>query len=178
MRFPGPEKCQWCGTYSLINKPSSPCLDCINSNNAKVFSNKALPIIHIGRKMSTDIAKGIAAYFVMWHNAQALYRRQYTHLLTVMAFDELSNGPIDLEYVPEPEDPMDIILDMLYPQVSVVTKEELDEMPTLERVREDRNRRTPGIDALRTGVQQGYSLSPITYVAAVDIINSAQQHAL
>ena len=52
-------------------------------------------------------------------------------------FDMLSNGPIDLKYVPEPEDPMDIILDMLYPRVGVVTKEELDEMPTIASLRDD-----------------------------------------
>ena len=130
-RFPLPAKCRWCGTTSSINKPSSPCLECINSNNVKVFCIKALPMIQIGRKTSIDIAKGIAAYFVPWHNAQALYRRQYLHLITVMDFHVLSNGPIDLKYVPEPEDPMDIILDMLYPRVDDVTKEELEEMPAI-----------------------------------------------
>ena len=120
----------------MINKPSSPCLECINSNNAKMFGTKALPLVQIGRKTSEDIAKGIAAYFVPWHNAKALYKRQYLHLITIADFDMLSNGPIDLKYVPEPEDPMDIILDMLYPCVEDVTREELEEMPTLARLQD------------------------------------------
>ena len=132
---------------SLINTPSFPCWECVNSNNAKMFGTKALPLIQIGRKTSEDIAKGIAAYFVPWHNSQALYKRQYIHLITIAKFDMLSNGPIDLTYVPEPEDPMDIILDMLYPQVDSVTKEELQEMPAVVRLQEDgRHRGTMVVD--------------------------------
>ena len=46
----------------------------------------------------------------------------------------LSNGPINFTYTPEPEDPMDIILDMLYPEVGPeIDKEERDEMPAPKR---------------------------------------------
>ena len=86
--------------------------------------------MQIGRKTTVDVAQAVAAYFVPWHNAQALWRRQYVHLIVVMELWKLSNGPINLKYTPEPEDPMDLILDMLYPDVGPdVTKEELDEMP-------------------------------------------------
>ena len=121
----------------LIYKPVSPfwpCLECINDNNARAFSAKALPLVQIGRKTTAEVAQSIAAYIIPWHNAQAAWRRQYVRLVGAMEFWKLSNGPINFTYTPEPEDPMNIILDMLYPGVGPeVTKEELKQMPPPKR---------------------------------------------
>ena len=128
--LPVMSRCRWCNKMSLINKPTSPfwpCVECINNNNATLFSNKALPVAQIGRKTTADVARTIAAYFVQWHNVQALWRRRYLHLIMAMKFWELSKGTIDPM---DPMDPMELIVDMLYPEVGPgVSKEELDEMP-------------------------------------------------
>ena len=135
-RLPRPKECRWCGARSIINRYWTlsvfPCTDCINRNNAKVFSNKALPMAHLARKTSADVGRNIAAFFVPWHNTRALHQRQYLHFITSRRFDTLLFGPgfqIDYRYVPEPEDPMDIILDMLFPPVIDVTYEEMEDMP-------------------------------------------------
>ena len=52
------------------------------------------------------------------------------HLVLAKKSWELGKGLTDPRYVPKPEDPMEVIMDMLYPDVGPgITKEELDMMP-------------------------------------------------
>ena len=133
-RLPRPKECRWCGARSMFSRYWTisifPCPDCVNSNNAKIFSSKALPVAHLARRMPADVAANVATFFVPWHNKQALHQRQYLHLITASKFDTLFFGPIDYRYVPEPEDPMDIILDMLFPPVQTITQKEMQDMPS------------------------------------------------
>ena len=89
---------------------------------------------HLARKTSADVGLNIATFFVPWHDTRALHQRQYLMLIASRRFDTLLFGPgfqIDYRYVPEPEDPVDIILDMLFPPVLDLTRKELEDMPSI-----------------------------------------------
>ena len=134
--FPPSDRCKWCGNVSMINRPTTPCLRCINANNAKLIGS-TLPFRQIGcvTKFTVDVMHTIACFFTPWHNAHALYCRQYLYLLLVIPFAHLSEGPETerryLNYVPDLQDPLDLILDMLYDDPGPdVTTAELAAMPT------------------------------------------------